>query len=461
VKKWEKIAFAAVASAALLIPVYTMPFVGQTSDNAEKRELAAWPALMENGRFNTAFFDGVGDYLADRFTLRAQLVEMQGDLKGAFGVSSEEDVILGTDGWLYFDKTMPDYMGETTLTATQAERLQKVGDLMAEYAESHGATFALTVVPNKATVYPDHLPYYCRVPDSYAVTKPGCEDLTPLYVVNQQLVNRDWYVDMHAALTAEKGLQLYHKRDSHWNNLGARVGYDALMAAGGGKAGAYADTPYTIQSVWDGDLDKLLGSSKKDEQAVWQTDFTYAYTSRFRTEEDILITTACTDGEGHLVMFRDSFANALLPLLAQQYATATFSRALPFALDLTEIEGADTVIVEIVERNLQNLLTYAPKMAAPTRELPAATAEGRYVSAKAVKSGDYIKVSGYTDGTRGVANRIYLAVDGVAYEATPIAEGDPTADNGFTAYLPADCAGKPITLLGDYHGNWIDQGTIN
>ena len=460
-KKWEKIAFAAVASAALLIPVYTMPFMGQTSDNAEKRELAAWPALMENGRFNTAFFDGVGDYLADRFTLRAQLVEMQGDLKGAFGVSSEEDVILGTDGWLYFDKTMPDYMGETTLTAVQAERLQKVGDLMAEYAESHGAAFALTVVPNKATVYPDHLPYYCRVPDSYAVTKPGCEDLTPLYVLNQQLVNRDWYVDMHAALTAEKGLQLYHKRDSHWNNLGARVGYDALMAAVGGKAGAYADTPYTIQSVWDGDLDKLLGSSKKDEQAVWQTDFTYAYTSRFRTEEDILITTACADGEGHLVMFRDSFANALLPLLAQQYATATFSRALPFALDLTEIEGADTVIVEIVERNLSNLLTYAPKMAAPTRELPAATAEGRYVSAKAVKSGDYIKVSGYTDGTRGVANRIYLAVDGVAYEATPIAEGDPTADNGFTAYLPADCGGKPITLLAEYHGEWVNQGTID
>ena len=60
-----------------------------------------------------------------------------------------------------------------------------------------------------------------------------------------------------------------------------------------------------------------------------------------------------------------------------------------------------------------------------------------------------------------MADRIYLAVDGVAYEATPIAEGDPTADNGFTAYLPADCAGKPITLLGEYHGNWIDQGTIN
>ena len=462
-KKWEKIVFVAVAVTALLIPVYTMPLMGQSSAaaNAEKRELAVWPALFVDGEFNTAFFDGVGDYLADRFTLRSELVGAQSDLKSAFGVSSEADVVMGTDGWLYFEKTMPDYRGETTLSDTQAWRLQRVGDLMAEYVKGHGAAFALTVVPNKATVYPDYLPYYYRIPDNYAFTKPGCEDLTPLYVLDKTLVNNDWYVDMTAALTAEKGTLLYHKRDSHWNNLGARVGYDTLMAAVGGKAGAYADTPYAIEAVWDGDLDKLLGSGHKDAQAVWQTNFTYRYTSRFRTEEDILITTACESGEGHLVMFRDSFANALLPLLAEQYATATFSRALPYALDLTEIEEADTVLVEIVERNLHYLLTHAPKMTAPVREMPAATAEGTPVSTKTVKNGDYLKVSGFTDGTRGVADRIYLAVDGVAYEAFPIAEGDPTADNGFTAYLPADCAGKPITLLGEYHGNWIDMGIIN
>ena len=235
-KKWEKIAFVAAASAALLIPVYTMPFVGQTSDNAEKRELAAFPALFEDGKLNTAFFAGVGDYLADRFTLRTQLVEMQSDLKGAFGVSSEEDVVMGKDGWLYFDKTMPDYMGETSLTQVQAQRLHRTAALMAEYVEGQGADFVLTVAPNKATIYPEYVPYYYP-----AATSP-----TPLHTINKVLKEENWYVDLTAELTDKKDTQLYHKRDSHWNNLGARIGYDALMQATGGNVGAYADTPYTI-----------------------------------------------------------------------------------------------------------------------------------------------------------------------------------------------------------------------
>lgn len=447
-KKWEKIAFVAVSSVLLLIPVYTMPFMGQSSaDNAEKRELAQKPALFTDGSFNMDFFEGMGDYLADHFTLRGRLVAAQSGLKGLFGVSSKEDVVMGKDGWLYFDKTMPDYMGETTLSKVQAQRLQRVGDLMAEYVEGQGAAFVLTVAPNKATVYPEHVPYYY----------PASDSPTPLCQINTVLNDEDWYVDLTAALTAEADeTQLYHKRDSHWNNLGARIGYDALMEAADGNVGAYADTPYVIESVWEGDLDKLLGNEGKDEQAVWQREFTYEYTSRYRSEEDVLITTACESGEGHLLMYRDSFANALLPLLAEQYATATFSRALPY--DLTQVAEGDTVIVEIVERNLTNLLAYAPKMAAPVRELPTATAEGRYVSATAVKSGDYLKVSGLTDG---VADRIYLAVDGVAYEATPIAEGDAGADNGFTAYLPAECAGKPITLLCEQDDVWTTQGNIN
>lgn len=448
-KKWEKIAFAAISSALLLIPVYTMPFMEQssTAENTEKRELAQKPALFTEGKFNRDFFEGMGDYLADHFTLRSELVAAQSELKGVFGVSSSEDVVMGKDDWLYFDKTMPDYTGETTLSDLQAKRLHRTADLMAEYVEGQGAEFVLTIVPNKATIYPEYVPYYYP-----AATSP-----TPLHTINKVLKEEDWYVDMTAALTAEKDTQLYHKRDSHWNNLGARVGYDTLMKAAGGKAGAYADTPYTIESVWDGDLDKLLGSSYKDEQAVWQKKFTYEYTSRFRGEEDVLITTACADGEGHLVMFRDSFANALLPLLAEQYATATFSRALPFALDLTETEEADVVMVEIVERNLTNLLAYAPKMVAPVRRMPTATDHGKYVTAKAEKKGNYIQVSGFTDG---IADRIYLAVDGVAYEAFPIAEGDATADNGFTAYLPADCAGKTVTLLCEYDGVWMTQGNI-
>lgn len=58
----------------------------------------------------------------------------------------------------------------------------------------------------------------------------------------------------------------------------------------------------------------------------------------------------------------------MLPFLAQRYETAKFSRAVPYALYELEDTPYDTVILEIAERNLRNLLMSAPIMPAPLTE---------------------------------------------------------------------------------------------
>ena len=58
-------------------------------------------------------------------------------------------------------------------------------------------------------------------------------------------------------------------------------------------------------------------------------------------------------GEGSLFCWRDSFGIALYPYLAEAYAEAVFSRSTDYRLP----EGDwDTLVLEIVERNLPNLL---------------------------------------------------------------------------------------------------------
>ena len=63
---------------------------------------------------------------------------------------------------------------------------------------------------------------------------------------------------------------------------------------------------------------------------------------------------------GRLILCRDSFGNALHPFLAADFREAVITRQMPYPL--TQVQAGDTVIVEIVERNLVNLLKYPPDM---------------------------------------------------------------------------------------------------
>lgn len=235
---------------------------------------------------------------------------------GLFGTSSEDQVIVGTDGWLYFAKTMDDYWGRNVLDDRDIARLARTVELMREYAQGQGAAFAFAVVPNKNTVYPEHMPYY-------TLKTPDPTNRERLAAV---IGARPYVTDLAAALRAP-GETLYHKRDSHWNALGALAGYNAVMDTLGLPHEDYADTPRSVRRIWDGDLDAMLdpGLGRKDDQVVLDTAWRYRYTSAFRSEEDITITTENDGGTGRLLMFRDSFGNAALPFFAQAFREAEFS----------------------------------------------------------------------------------------------------------------------------------------
>ena len=210
-KKPIKIAYVALVLAVCAFPVFTMPLFGETA-STEKRELAAFPRLTKEGEgFNLAFFSELNTYLSEHFSFRSQLVTADSVAKASlFGTSSEDQVIVGTDGWLYFEKTMDDYWGRNVLDERGTTRLARTVELMQEYVQGQGAAFAFAVVPNKNTVYPEHMPYYTlKTPDP-----------TNRERLAAALGPRSYVTDLTAVLRAP-GELLYHKRDSHWNTLGA------------------------------------------------------------------------------------------------------------------------------------------------------------------------------------------------------------------------------------------------
>jgi len=146
----------------------------------------------------------------------------------------------------------------------------------------------------------------------------------------------------------------------------------------------------------------------------------------------MVIRTVSEGKNGTLLMFRDSFGNTLHQDLAESFSQACFSRAMPYDLSMLD---ADTLIVEIVERNLVDLSTKAPLMEAPVREMEIpehkVSAKVTVKTAKCKLEG-CVEYSGFVEGEMDWNSPVFVAVDGVVYEATPAGK----TENAFTLYAP-------------------------
>lgn len=437
--KHLKKAYIGLVALLLVIPLALFPFVKGSS--AEKRDLAAFPALWDETGLNTAFFTQLNTYLAERFPGRSMLISLNNAFKArVFATSDEEKIVVGREDWLYFAETLPDYTGEGRLSEGAIHRLTTTLSLMREGVEQAGGRFVFTIAPNKNTLYPEYMPAYSVV------------DLpSNLERISERLAQSGYYTDL-STLREQSTEQLYHKRDSHWNNLGAYYAFDRLMQTAG-QAHTIPLGPVTWEKDWRGDLEDMIfpALSYMDHQATVYTDWHYTFTSRYHGPEDILITTENPAATGNLRMFRDSFGNALLPYLAESYATATFTRAVPY--DLQGIAHGDTVMLEIVERNLPNLLSSAPVMPAPARgDVEGATACDP-TTVRTESKGDLTHLYGALPTE---AERVYLQLtngtDTLLVEAFPLlekslADADPHAIGGFSAYIPAEYAEYTLTVF--------------
>lgn len=343
-----------------ILPSAGMLFLPPTEAAANER-LTPVPQLKnEDGSWNQNVLDDATNYIADHFALRQEMVTANAMLQtGLLATSPAEDVIYGTDGWLYYAETLDDYQNRATLTDEEVQQIaQTIADMQA-YCEARGAQFVFTIAPNKNSLYPEHMParyLQSDSPGNYEKLKPLLEE----YGVH--------YADLFTFLSEQDEI-LYLKTDSHWKNRGAALAHDFLMETLGLPHTAFAQAEYTTAETHRGDLYEMLypkGTAREAQQAY---ETTFSYVSEPRTAEDILIqTTSPYAPNGRLLLCRDSFGNALHSFLAEDFREATITRQMPYPLE--QVRAGDTVIVEIVERNFANLLKYPPNLGNQTGTTP-------------------------------------------------------------------------------------------
>ncbi len=401
---------------------------------AANQTLARPPALTTGeGKLNPEVLDEVTDYVADHFALRQRLITANAALEAAvFRTSAQDSVTLGKDGWLFYRETVDDYLHTDPLTDRELFGAARTLALLTEYAGHHGAKLVFTVAPNKASLYPEYLPYV-------GTPLEGQDDIDRLVpLLEEQGVA---YADLFAPFREEEQA-LYHATDSHWTNRGAALAHDTLMEALGEEGWtAWFTQPGRITGTHRGDLYEMLyptGTALEGE-TEYDREFSFTSVRPIRSPGDQRIETENGAQSGSLLMFRDSFGNTLYPFLADSFGHAVFSRSMPWQMTLLEETGADTVVIELVERNLDDLARRAPVFPAPERVLTGQPPQGEAVAGMTASADSnaagYLRLEGTLSGPVDTDSPVYVRLGEALYEASPVGT---KGERPFTLYVPED-----------------------
>lgn len=448
--KKGKLIYCILFFAICLCPSLGM-LVTKQETSSENRQLSEFPSpKTEEGKINVEWLSQAGDYFQEHFAFRNELVTGNALLHGRLLETSTADgVIQGKNGWLYYKDSLDDYLGQELLSDRSLFNIAHMLSMTQQALEEKGVNFLFTIAPNKNSLYGDNMPYYDKLKVSDQTNRENLES----WLTTEKVA----YADLYQALMEEDEV-LYHARDSHWNNKGAALAADVLMDALGKDHDSYEGESYTVRRDYTGDLDTMLYplASTADDEIYYDKETTYATVEEIQSNFDPRITTVNPVKEGSLVMYRDSFGNALLPYMADAYANAYFSRGIPYQLMDVETHSADTVIIERAERFLPEMSQFPPVLTAKgislTEDQELQGSDGA-IDVKIKPQGMTAQLSGrIKEGLLDTDSRIYLKVNGSVYEAFPmdVKVEENLDDNGFCLYLPSELVaadGNDVEIL--------------
>lgn len=457
--------FIAACLSLCVLPSLGMIFATETEPIGNERETGLPELIDSSGKLNTSYPSQLGGYYEKHFAFRPLAITADAQIQASlFSSSNNDSVIVGSGGWLYYRSTLDNYLGDNVFSERKTKSLVRNLEILREFSESRGAEFMFTIAPNKNTLYPEHMPYY------YSQKVSGESNREK---VSEALAESDVeYCDLFS-LFGNQDEVLYFARDSHWNNKGALMAYDAVLSQLGKKHDDYSAADSVRKKDFTGDLAKMIfpSGSEPEYNTYYGAEDRYDYLTDTQSVEDSFIKTESKDGSGSLYMYRDSFGNSLLPFFASAYKTGTFTKSFPMLLENEFEESApDTFIMELVERNLNWLIIRPPVISAP---------EITYLKTDGTLSGEvktnisaceyspmYTEVSGEVScGDLTDDSDFYISVtdskgDTAVYEAYSTVTDE--SDYAFTAYLPSEVlpAGSTaeIKIIADINSGYYEIG---
>jgi hypothetical protein len=276
-------------------------------------------------------------------------------------------VILGQNGWLFHGGLYLDYYRATEpFTSKKLEMWRRLLESRQDWLAARGIPYLLVFVPIKSDIYPEFMPrVYHRLR-----AESRLDQLKAHLIAHSSLK----LLDLREPLLAAKSEgQIYYRADTHWNNRGAYAGYARILETLSSRfhqldpipRSTFSEHIYTDPAR---NLALMLAMSN-----AYRESYSDLKLIRPRLAHEVSETIArggppaelwtggpdivfeCPDRTlPRAVMFRDSFATWLVPLLSEHFQRIVYSWQYTMEHKLIERERPDIVIQEMVERALMN-----------------------------------------------------------------------------------------------------------
>lgn len=322
------------------------------SENYENREKAEKPVLtLRNYR---TFPQEYESYYNDNIPYRNQLIRLNNAIDYyLFKKSSNKNVVIGKDGWLLYENegdgsALSQSLGTWRFTEKQ---LQKIADNLKknkQFLENQGIEFVLFIAPNKETIYIDERP------DNYEIvnSETSVDQLVKYLEENTDIRVIYPKQELMQAKEARPDMPLYHKLDTHWNNLGAYIGAESLAKELGVNLPSVNEISLKPVKSSVGDLSEMLNVEIKNGNLDYDISgisdlTTETVKSDFFTE--YIFHTKGADSR-RLFVRRDSYSTALAPSFSPMFEDSMWVHMQNFNQQQIFDYKADIFVFETVER---------------------------------------------------------------------------------------------------------------
>ena len=269
------------------------------------------------------------------------------------GQISSAQVLKGEDGWLFYKSTsdgdsISDYEGTNIYTQEEYQSISEQIQRVNEYLSRKQISFMIVLCPNKENVY------YDKMPKSYYHSLKSRTDDLAEFLTDQKLP----VLNLKEKLISSKEIgQLYYKTDTHWNEIGAYIGVQNLLEEWDmSSVSIHNRMIIENRNKYVGDLSLMvdLGDYIFDEStySIQSNQITSLNTKQTYSQ----YTNEKANCNKTLLLVGDSFRNAMIPAVTEQFSTVYVVHRNDYQPDLLEQFQPDYVIIEYVERYSSNLL---------------------------------------------------------------------------------------------------------